>query len=142
MFMTNDNIYFGIDNERWIITGFQHIPLKRLISALNRGAFEGWKLVTEMDIFTTIMSEPNKIGILVKHPESVFGLSNKHHDKNLREILCTPTQGKYQKSSWGYKIAIAPKSLEFKNKWPPAEYYFLDFCEQLYTGQFGLIALT
>ena len=128
--------FFEFGTEKKYIDDFDYMTVKELITKMKIS--DDTRPVTQEEIWATLMKDTDNVGMLLKvSPLDKFALSFGIglYSPNVEKdpvMLCVPTEKKYNKSSWSYKITFEVADEQLRDSYASKDFYFSDLVSLLY----------
>ena len=128
--------FFEFGTEKKSIDNFDYMSVNELITRMR--VSDEKRPVTQEEIWATFMKNTDNVGLLLKvSPLDKFALSfgiglyspNAEKDPIM---LCVPTEKRYNKSNWSYKITFEVADEQLRDSYASKDFYFSDLVSLLY----------
>ena len=123
-----NGMYFTFEDHKVYLNDFEHMSYEDLIDKIEEGKKKDdrW-LVRDDDVLATFLKETDKVLVKTKLPafdivipEIGVGLTS----NNYCEVLTVPTEKRYKKKDWEYKITLEYEDKNLRTQIASQTYYY------------------
>ena len=139
LYNSNKGLYIIWDGEEVYLCDYKYMPVEELCIALEN---HNENYVFNDTVLATFLKDTENVGIVIPMkaydtviPQLGFGIVGERE----YEVLCVPTEHRYEKERWHYKITLECECEELRKFIPSKSYYFNDFVSFLRTGYAKLV---
>jgi len=138
-----NGVFIIYEGEKIYLNDYDYLSYSEVVTKVNECVEkkDTW-LIYDDDILATFIKETDKIGIVgeahvfdIIVPTLGFGITS---DKTI-ECLMIPTENRYKKHDWHYKITLESNDETLRNYVASRNIYFRDFCSMLKSGFYRLV---
>ncbi len=139
------NLFFEYEGEKIYFKDYEYMTTDQLIEYID-SCDEKWKIFDD-DVLATFLKDTDNVGLICELNEYdgfalfVLGIGMTSSNGNKRETLCIPTEKRYEKANWGYKITIEAADENLRSFYAGETYYFSDFVSSIKRGNIKLVNL-
>lgn len=134
-------VFFYWNKEKIYVNDYDYMSVEEAIKYIeNQKTYRG-PYFKDM-LFATMMKDTSNIGIIFELP--VFETIIPHMgiaftgDKRVK-VLCVPTERRYKKNEWGYKISLEAENKKYQNFIASENLYFSDFASMVLSGKAQIV---
>lgn len=140
----NKKLFFEFEGEKIMFDDYEYMTVNELIEKINSGN-DMLKDIRDDEVLATFLKDTESVGLICELDEfdvfakSLFGFGMTSSDDNKLECLCIPTEKKYVKSHWSYKITLEAEDESLREHYASETYYFSDLISHIRSGMITLV---
>lgn len=140
--------YFVYNNQAIYLKNFDYVPAEKMVEKINKMADSNeYKLSIHAfnilnELLATLIKEADNIAFICNlYPicATIPGKKNTFGGKDKLQVLCKLSDKYYSSRFWEYKVSLVPTNAKYIHYFRKREFYFLDFCEMLLSGQIRVV---
>jgi|GEM_PF-3083783 len=138
----NEKLFFEFNGEKIKFEDFEFMTVDQLIEKLSLS--EDKSEVREDDFIATFLKDTDNVGLIDKLDEydkfaRCFGIGLTSSTGNTKECLCVPTERRYEKYDWSYKVTLEAADEDKRIDYAYKNYYFSDLVSLIKDGHIKLV---
>lgn len=138
----NEKLFFEFNGEKIKFEDFEFMTVDQLIEKLSLN--EDKSAIREDDFLATFLKDTDNVGVIDKLDEydkfaRCFGIGLTSSNSNKKECLCVPTERRYEKYDWSYKVTLEAADEDIRVDYAYKSYYFSDLVSLIKDGHIKLV---